>query len=225
MIFHAPARRSPAWCLSHWHHTAGICLAGMLIAGTACAASGLPPSGSYTYFSASQCSSSGKFSSEICQNAEINARAEFEEKMPAFPTRAACERSYGRGRCNIVPASSMDCKGGPRGICFMVRGNGFRIVVRSSSQADVVPLGPRGPMAFSTRTVLRKMASRSRKTQALVRQRSGVSTPSGPWVSAPAPGKTSVPRAAVDKNFDCSLVVETRPGEDPNTFCYPARKR
>lgn len=214
-----PAARS-------WRRAAPGVLLALLASGGIASAAGLPPAGSYTYFSRSQCIGAGKFSSEICRNAEINSRAEFEEKMPAYSTRPACERTHGRGRCNIVSATTAECKGGAKGICFMARTGGFRIVVRSSSTADVIPLGARGPLAFAPRSALRKMASRSRRTQALVQQRMGAAgPPSANWVDAPAPGRTAVPRAPVDPNFDCSLVVETRPGEDPNSFCYPARQR
>ena len=186
----------------------------------------MPSRGSYTYFSADQCARAGKFAASICRNAQINARAEFEEKAPAFVSRKTCETKYGRGRCSIVSAAAGVCPGAGRGLCFMPRQRGFRISVRYGGKAFVVPLGPRGPIAFSRRSALRPMASRSRKVRARVRQAMQPVRGSRPWVAAPRQGpQPAVARRAIDRNFNCSLVVEIRPGEDPNSFCYPARRR
>ncbi len=53
-----------------------------------------------TYFDAAACIADGAHGAAQCRQAYRNARAEFDEKAPRFPTRAACERFF--PRCMIA---------------------------------------------------------------------------------------------------------------------------
>lgn len=56
--------------------------------------------GIHIFGSEAGCRSSGKLSERICSNAALNARAEFREKAPSFPSRLECEKLFRRG-CSI----------------------------------------------------------------------------------------------------------------------------
>jgi hypothetical protein len=55
---------------------------------------------SRVFVDAAACVASGSLAAPECRRAQGNARAEFEEKAPRFPTRALCERLF--ARCMIA---------------------------------------------------------------------------------------------------------------------------
>lgn len=188
------------------------------------------PRGSYYYASISRCLSDKKLDPKICRQAAANAEAEFDEKMPAFPKRESCEALYGRGRCSITFQSGLGGRRGRSGVAFGARQDGFRITVRSDHDAFVVPVGPQSVMSFTSRTILRPVTSRSAKIKVQVQQMLAARNSGGggaPAAGVAIPGAPSgplPPPPVFDPNFNCSALVDAKPGEDPRTLCFPARK-
>ena len=195
---------------------AGLIATGVVLAGAPAVAA--PQIGTYTYFSAQACASAGKMPGEICANAARNAAAEFEEKAPHFPTRAACEQAYGRSACEVSLRQSAAV--GRGGVSFTPRQQGFRVVVRSEHDISTVPLG--AGLAFASRTALRQATSidpRAGTAAAFRRggeggQVFGSSSPDGPKGPLPPP----VP---YDPNFDCSKYIEPSSKGDAQGACAP----
>ena len=179
-----------------------------------------------TFSSLSQCVSSGKFPAEICAFADANSAAEFEEKAPRFPSRAACERVF--GSCSLGFRGADGWAGRHGAVYFTPRRQGFRITVRSERDATVVPLGPR--TSFLARAALRRDASINPRTPREYSgpAQSGVAPPAAFGVATPEGAKGPLPPAPpVDPNFDCAAVLEPSDKGDPSSGCYlaPTRKR
>ena len=173
------------------------------------------------------CSSSGKLGGELCANAAANARSEFDEKAPRFPTREACERNFGGGSCSLGFFGADGWAGKKSAVYFSPRQAGFRILVSPKLGMIVVPKVAGKIIGFSPRTVLRKDAHIDLKT---ARQAWRFDAPSS---KAPGQGVVGLgspspsgnhgalpPPPPVDPNFDCAAVLEA--GSDATTGCYLA---
>lgn len=192
-------------------------------ASLAAAAPGFPAQaaerGVYTYFSADSCAAGKKASKEICSNAARNAAAEFEEKAPHYPTRAACEQAWRAGGCALSFRQA-----GRTGVSFTPRQQGFRLAVRSGSDITTTPLAP--GLAFSARTALRLAVGVDPRAAGAAAPRAvsaggrgfGASEPTGPRGELPPP----VP---VDPNFDCAKYIEPSAKGDIGAACAPAPVR
>lgn len=103
------------------------------------------------------CESAGRYSREQCDNAFVNALAEFEEGMPRFSKRADCEKRF--GRCQIAGLGSGGVSFGPimDGVVITNRGGNITVVP--------VAKGARPPVPFSERTILQRKAERSDRKQ------------------------------------------------------------
>lgn len=168
------------------------------------------------------CAASGKLSAEMCANAAANAAAEFDEKAPRLPTRAACERLY--GPCSLGFRGADGWAGRRNSVYFTPQRHGFRVVMKSDNEATVVPVA-RG-LSFAARSATRRDAMinpKARREHASSGQQEladGVGAPDG--VKGPPP-----PPPPVDPNFDCAAVLEPSDKGDPESGCYlaPARRR
>jgi uncharacterized protein YgiB involved in biofilm formation len=192
--------------------------------------------GTFTFSSASNCVSSGKFPAGICSYAETNAAAEFDEKSPRFASRSVCDQAFGAGGCSVGFRGADGWAGKKTGIYFSPRQKGFRITAKSEHDISVVPLGA-GGASFSPRSALRRDASinpRLKREQTSAHAYiNGPATPgySGQTnavygVSAPDGQKGALPpRPPVDPNFDCSSYIEAGDKGDPNTACAPVPSR
>lgn len=179
--------------------------------------------GSFTFYANDNCADSGKFSREICAHAKANAQAEFEEKAPHFATRAACEAANGKAQCALSFRSSAHVAGAMGGVSFTVRQQGFRIVARSSTDVNSIPIAK--GLTFSSRTALARrtdidprVAQRAMAAKAAT-QSFGVSSPEG-GVAGPLP-----PPVPNDPNFKCSDYIDPAVKGDPNAACAPAPRR
>lgn len=180
--------------------------------------------GSFTYFSNDSCSGSGRFSREICDNAKANAAAEFEEKAPHYPTRAACEANNGSGQCAISFRSGAQGSGSKSGVTFTVRQQGFKIVARSATDVTTIPLAK--GLTFVTRTALARrtnidprVAQRALAAAKASPTAFGVSSPEG-GVAGPLP-----PPVPKDPNFNCADFIDPKTKGDLNEGCAPAPRR
>lgn len=195
---------------------AGVCAA-LVVAPLAGGADAAEPRGRYAYGSLGACLAAHVLPAPWCENAAANARAAFIEKAPTHPSREACERAHGRGRCAVAFERG--------GVVFTMRQEGFVVVARSGREASVTPapesLGAR-PRSVLTRDAAidpraRRAAAPAGGGRADPGPVFGVATPQGERGPAPPP----VP---VDPNFDCSALLEpdARGGASPG--CYPARR-
>jgi hypothetical protein len=114
---------------------------------------------SRVYSDADACRSAHALDDAECLTAYANAKAEFDEKAPRFPTRSDCQRHF--ERCMIAEI-------GPRGVTFMPAMRGFRI--DSGRQRRVAPVAEGGEAAalFQPRAVDRvdSFVSPARRAQA-----------------------------------------------------------
>lgn len=189
--------------------------------------------GQFSFGDERSCSASGKLSAELCANAAANARTEFEEKAPRFPTRDACERAFDRGGCSLGFSGTDGWAGKKSGIYFSPRQAGFRIWVSPKHDMIVVPYVTGKVVGFSARTIARRDTHIDLKTARQAREAWRFGAP-----SAIAPGQGAVgldnpspvgnhdplpPPPPADPNFNCAAVLEA--GSDATTGCYPAPPR
>ena len=188
--------------------------------------------GAYTYSSAQQCIADSKMASEICVNAEANARAEFDEKAPRFPSRDACERMFGRGKCSLGFGGVNGGRARTSRVHFVPRLASFIIKVQSDRDIAVTPVIT--GLTVSARTALRRdthinpeisnqarQATRPVPASAPVSgdtQKFGMQQPEGH--AGPLP-----PRPSFDPNFDCAALLEPGANGAVDTGCYSATKR
>jgi hypothetical protein len=200
---------------------------GLIVAAAFASVAGLPSvaaetqRGTYTYFSVDGCMSAGKIPKEACANAARNASAEFEEKAPHFPTRAACEAAYRPGGCAVSFRQAPGAKGG---VSFTPRQQGFRVMARSENDISTTPLSP--GLNFSNRTAVRSAISIDPRAAGAAAPRPvanpdggagavyGSSNPDGPKLPLPAP-------EPYDPNFDCSKYVEPSKDKNAGSGCLP----
>jgi uncharacterized protein YgiB involved in biofilm formation len=174
-------------------------------------------SGSYRYGSERQCVAAKVFSASQCHIAQANAEAEFDEKSPHFPTRAACEQAVGRSRCMIGAFASLSRGGGK--VYFVPQSDGFVIRVNGADRMGVTPLArTRAVARFGSRSIARLNTSRSLQA----RGRGGGGTQAQAFgVAVPTGVKGELPPAPYsDPNFDCAAVVEQN-GDKGDPGCYP----
>ena len=198
----------------------------LLFAGTA---AGQITHGQFSFGDERSCSASGKLSAELCANAAANARSEFDEKSPRFPTRDGCEGVFGRGGCSLGFSGADGWAGKKSGVYFSPRQAGFRILVSPKHDMIVVPYVTGKVIGFSARTIVRRDTHIDLKTARQAREAWRFGSP-----SAGAPGQGAVgldnpspvgnhdpppPPPPVDPNFNCAAVLEA--GSDATTGCYP----
>ena len=181
--------------------------------------------GSHKYYSKQACIDDKKLTREICENAEANAAAEFEEKAPHFSSRVACEKSYGGGRCAISFRSSAHVVGAKGAVSFTPRQQGFRVFARSDSFVETTPEAP--GLKFSSRTALRRATGINPRAANMAAPRTvapspgpvfGVSEPVGPSL-----GKAALPPPVPnDPNFRCEDYIDPSTKGDSSTACAPA---
>lgn len=181
--------------------------------------------GGFTYYSSEACATAGKFSRSVCAHAQANAEAEFEEKAPHFPTRAACERAYGRGQCALSLRASARISGARGGVSFTIRQQGFRIVARSDTDVTTTPVA-RGLM-FSARSALYRRTSIDPRAVARAAPHPTGATASAQTsfgVSNPPAGAAGPmpPPVRYDPNFNCADYIDPATKGDPNAACAPA---
>ncbi len=168
------------------------------------------------FYSAQACATSGRIAPDICAHAAANAAAEFEEKAPRFPTRAACERTLG-GPCAI------SLRGG---VAFTPRQDGFRIVMRGAQDVTTTPLA-RG-LTFSSRTALRRSTSIDPRAVRPAASGGGQTKAAGPTFGVPDPvgEKQPMPPAPpIDPHFDCNAYIEPGAKDGAQPACAPAPRR
>jgi hypothetical protein len=182
--------------------------------------------GGAVYLNAAACVSRGGRNPQLCGYAEKNAAAEFEEKAPRFPTRAACESAL-RQPCAIGFNHAGAWSDHRRSIYFTPRQDGFRIIEASGRDPAVTPVA--GSLAFQPRPVTRldvKISPQASKYWDWTNRAAassgdlGVSSPDGPKGEIPPP-------PPVDPNFDCAAVLEPSARASAATACAlaPARGR
>jgi len=182
--------------------------------------------GSYTYFSPESCASAGKMPKDACANAARNAAAEFEEKAPHYPSRAACEQAYRPGGCSV---SFRQGAASGKGVSFTPRQQGFRVTVRSDNDISTIPLAP--GLNFAPRPATRLAISIDPRAagSAAPRAAAGGGGPGGDAVfgtSMPDGQKGPLPPPVeVDPNFDCSKYVEPSKDGRGGAGCLPAPNR
>jgi uncharacterized protein YgiB involved in biofilm formation len=185
------------------------CIGG-LICLAAFAAQAQTPRGTWRYANEQQCAAAKTLSAAQCRAASLNAAAEFDEKVPRFATRDACERAMGANRCMIGEFA------GSGGVYFVPQRAGFIVTVKSDRDMTVVPVsGARSAQGFRPRTILRLDTARNfgRGGGAGGAGTFGVATPTGEGGPLPPPPK-------FDPNFDCNALLEPK-GRGDDVGCYP----
>jgi hypothetical protein len=183
-----------------------------------------PARGAFSYTSARACVSAGKLNAELCDHAEKNAAAEFEEKAPRFPTRQACETAR-HGPCAVGFSGAGGWTGRKTDVYFTPRQQGFRVTVKSERDATTTPVA--SGLSFSPRTALRRDVAISPQAH---RYWSGAAAAPAAGTSfglaTPEGAKGDVPPPPpVDPNFDCAAYLEPSAKGDPSTGCAPAPAR
>lgn len=178
--------------------------------------------GATIYFSAQNCVSAGRLPAEICNFADANSAAEFEEKAPRFLSRDACERIH--RACSLGFRGADGWSGRKNAIFFTPRRQGFRITVKSDRDVTVVPTN--SGFVFSPRSALRRDASINPRAG---RESPRAGAPGGTAQTAPFGVPTAdgikgplPPRPPADPNFDCASVLEPDDKGDPRTGCVLA---
>lgn len=169
------------------------------------------PRGTYRYANEQQCSSAKVLNSNLCRAAALNAGAEFDEKVPHFPTRDACERAMGANRCMIGEFA------GSGGVYFVPQRAGFVVTVKSERDMSVVPVaGSRSAQGFRPRSILRIDTARSfgRGGRSAGGQTFGEAVPTG--VGGPLP-----PPPKFQPGFDCNALLEPKSSREDDIGCYP----
>lgn len=188
--------------------------------------------GQYSYGAERSCASAGKLSAEYCANAAANAQAEFEEKAPRFPTRAACESAFASTGCSVGFKGSDGWEGKKAGVYFTPRMSGFQVTVSSEREITVTPYLNGAAIGFSRRSALHKDTRIDPHVAAQARDNWRARAAAGGaiyGVGAPPPGLgrgTLPPPPPVDPNFDCKSVLEPSAAGSADTGCYlaPARR-
>lgn len=191
-------------------------------------ASGEIKRGQFSFGSERSCIAGSSLGAELCANAAVNAQTAFDEMAPRFPTRGACEQTFGRAGCSLGFSGADGWAGKRSGIYFTPRQSGFRITVSSERQMVVVPFVAGASLGFSPRTILEKdtridsRKARAAREAGRDRLLSGGVEHAADVKPAPLPVDRRAPRM-VDPNFDCAAVLEA--GADATTGCYPAPAR
>ena len=180
--------------------------------------------GGPVYLNASACVSAGKQSAQICEYAQRNAAAEFEEKAPRFASRAACEKAL-QLPCSIGFKGSGPISGRKDSVYFTARSQGFRIIETPGRDATVVPVA--GSLAFQPRSARRLDVSISPQASKYWDWSArGADSGGGFGVSSPVGEKGAVPPPPpADPNFDCAAVLEPSARGSASTGCAPAPAR
>jgi hypothetical protein len=150
-----------------------IALLSSLAGGGAAAQS---PWGGLSYATERACSLAGRLGSEECANAAANARAEFDEKAPRFPTREVCQKLFPRAGCSLGFSGADGFVGRKSAVYFTPRQLGFRV----STVAKTATPYTDPPVGFSPRTFIRR-------DTAIDLKRARAATAPVAWRAAPAP--------------------------------------
>jgi hypothetical protein len=199
----------------------------------AIAAAGEITHGQFSFGDERSCAASGKLSAELCANAAVNARSEFDEKAPRFPTRDTCEGAFGRSGCSLGFSGADGWAGKKSGVYFSPRQAGFRILVSPKHEMIVIPYVAGKIIGFSSRTIVRRDTHIDLKTARQAREAWRFGPPSSKasgqgdvGLDTPSPNGNRdalPPPPPMDPNFNCAAVLEA--GSDAMTGCYPAPPR
>ncbi|MHB2169147.1 DUF1190 domain-containing protein [Alsobacter sp. R-9] len=151
--------------------------------------------------SRSACEQSGRLPQAECDNAFLNAQAEWDEGTPRFSKRADCEKRF--GRCQIASIN----RGKPS---FQPAMSKVRITDRGSNRT-VVPVPPRGMQGlvrFSERSILQRRTERSDRKQQEAQRRFEAA-----WGAADAAGQPEGLEGGADWN---GFAAEKPEPFDPN---------
>lgn len=99
-----------------------------------------------------ECVDAAVLTPEQCEFAYRNARAEFEQKVPRYASRALCERSHKRCGAQLVSAGGWDSFG-KGGATYVPRFSGVRITGAGASLRALPVVEGRGRTAFAARPV------------------------------------------------------------------------
>jgi len=124
------------------------------------------------FIDAAACVASGAHSASDCRHAERNARAEFSEKAPRFPTRAACERAFARCMIGDIFAGG--------GVDFVPTLRGFAILAGPRAGALPVLEGGGSQGMFERRRIDRDDEGVHRGQDRRAQSASGISPGSHP---------------------------------------------
>lgn len=183
--------------------------------------------GAYVYSDEKSCVAGGRVDAPICANAAANARAEFDEKAPRYPTREACDRVFPRDRCSVGFSGADGWAGKRSAIYFSPRMFGFRINILSEREAYVTPMIT--GISFSRRTAMRRdtgvdfaVARQARRNwRPDAQPASGGGESFGVDTPPSGDGSGAVPRPPIDPNFNCAAVLEPNAHGDAASGCYP----
>src|SRR5690606_30715188 len=110
-----------------------------------------------------ECVQAGTLTAAQCEFAYRNARAEFEQKVPRYASRALCERSHRRCGAQMVSSGGWDGFG-RGGATYVPRFGGVRVVGSDASLRALPVVEGKGRIAFAPRPVTElqdKVAGRS----------------------------------------------------------------
>ncbi len=113
------------------------------------------PWAGFSYTTESACSLAGRLTADQCANAAANARAEFDEKAPRFPTRESCQKLFPAAGCSLGFSGADGFAGRKSGIYYTPRQLGFRV----STLAKTATPFTDPPIGFVPRTFMRRDAS------------------------------------------------------------------
>ena len=172
------------------------------------------PRGQFRYATEQQCASAHALNADQCRAASLNATAEFDEKVPHFPSRDACEKSAGRNHCMIGEFA------GGGSAYFVPQRAGFLVTIKSDRDMTVVPVpGARSQMGFRPRSILKVDRARNLSRGggggrgAIGTVSYGEAVPNGEGGPLPPPPK-------FQPGFDCNALLEPA-GKGDDLGCYP----
>lgn len=132
-----------------------------------------------------ECVEAALLTAAQCEFAYRNARAEFEQKVPRYASRALCERSHKRCGAQMISSGGWESFG-RGGATYVPRFSGVRIVGSGASLRALPVVEGKARIAFAPRAVIElqeKVAGRAGVIgQASARGGRGNAGPSAPYV-------------------------------------------
>lgn len=106
-----------------------------------------------TFVRRDECIASGKLSAQQCDNAYRNARAEFEQKVPRYATRAACLRAHKSCAAQIATTGGWDALARGGGASYVPRFAGIRVSGEGAAARTLPIVEGNARIAFTPRQV------------------------------------------------------------------------